>query len=89
MEDNKITILDEEGNAVELYALEETKINGINYILVTDAADDEDGECFIMKDTSKAEDTEAVYSFVEDDDEIETVGKIFAELVAGDTEVQL
>lgn len=89
MNENKITIIDEEGNAIELFALEETKINGMNYILVTDAPEDEDGECFIMKDTSKAEDTEAVYSFVENEDELAFVGKIFAELMAGDAEVQL
>ena len=51
-QENRITIIDEEGNAIELFALEETKINGMNYILVTDAPEDEDGECFIMKDTS-------------------------------------
>lgn len=86
---NKIVIKDEEGNEIELYVLEETKINGAYYILTTDAEEDEDGECYILKDISKPEDPEAVYQFVENEDELNFVGKIFAELIEGDTEVVL
>ena len=35
--------------SVEFFVLEETKINGVSYILVTDS-EDEDGECMILKD---------------------------------------
>jgi len=87
-EDNKIVITDEEGNEINLYVLEETKINGAFYILTTDAEEDEDGECYILKDVSKAEDEEAVYQFVENDDELNFVGKIFSELMS-DTEVTI
>ena len=84
---NMITIVDDEGNEIELYVLEETKINGSNYILTTDAGDDEDGECYILKDVSGAEDSEAVYEFVEDDTEAENVFAIFTELMEdSDTE---
>lgn len=87
-EDNKIVITDEDGNEIELYVLEETKINGAYYILTTDAAGDEDGECYVLKDVSKAEDEEAIYKFVENEDELNFVGKIFAELMS-DTEVTI
>jgi len=87
-EDNKIVITDEEGNEINLYVLEETKINGAYYILTTDAQEDEDGECYILKDVSKTEDEEAVYQFVENDDELNFVGKIFSELMS-DTEVTI
>lgn len=83
---NKIVIKDDENNEIELYVLEETKINGAFYILTTDAEDDEDGECYILKDVSKQEDENAIYQFVENDDELNYVGKIFAELM-DDTEV--
>ncbi|MBQ0146357.1 MAG: DUF1292 domain-containing protein [Lachnospiraceae bacterium] len=87
MEDtNKIVIKDDEGNEIELFVLEATKINGAYYILTTDAQEDEDGECYILKDVSKPEDAEAVYQFVENEDELNFVGKIFAELME-DTEV--
>lgn len=87
MEDtNKIVIKDDEENEIELFVLEATKINGAYYILTTDAQVDEDGECYILKDISKPEDAEAVYQFVENEDELNFVGKIFAELME-DTEV--
>jgi len=83
MNDEKmITLMTEDGEEVEFYVLEETRINGMNYLLVTDAEeDDEDGECYILKDKSKAEDAEALYEFVEDDDEIDYLFKIFTELM--------
>ena len=84
METNKITITDENGENIDLYVLEETKLNGMYYILATDAEDDEDGECYILKDVSKAEDTEAIFNFVEDDAELEYMTKIFVELMEGE-----
>jgi len=87
-EDNKITITDDEGNQIELFVLEETKLNGAYYILTTDAPEGEDGECYILKDVSAAEDEEAIYKFVDNDDELDFVGKIFTELMS-DTEVSI
>lgn len=60
--------------------LEETRINGVSYLLVTESEDDE-AEAYILKDTSKDGDPQAQYVFVEEDDELESVGKIFAELL--------
>ena len=65
------------------YIIEETRVNGINYLLVTESEDEEDeeAEAYILKDTSKAEDTEAVYEFVESEEELDAVSRIFAELL--------
>lgn len=82
-----ITLETEEGECVDFYVLEETRINGMSYLLVTDT-EDEDGECYILKDKSKAEEEEAVYEFVEDDDEIDYLFKIFTELME-DMDVEL
>ena len=65
---------------VEFFVLEQTKVNGNTYILVTDSEDDE-AECLILKDTSAAEDTESLYEIVEDDDELAGVLKVFEELL--------
>ena len=65
---------------VEFFILEQTKINGAVYILVTDSEDD-DAECLIWKDTSLAEDKESVYEVVEDDTELLAVSKVFEELL--------
>ena len=82
MEEKKIVMVTDSGEEVEFYVLEETKINGMNYLLVTDAEEDDDeGECYVLKDLSQADEEEAVYEFVEDDEEIEYLFKIFTELM--------
>ena len=86
-EEKMITLETEEGESLDFYVLEQTKINGISYLLVT-YTEDEDGECYILKDRSKAEDAEAVYEFVEDDSEMEDLFKIFTELME-DMDVEL
>ena len=52
MEERKITLVDDD-QTLEFYVVEETKLNGTNYLLVTDAEDDdEEGDCYILKDMS-------------------------------------
>ena len=79
----KLTFVTEDQESVDFYIIEETRVNGINYLLVTESADEEDeeAEAYILKDTSKAEDTEAVYEFVESEEELDAVSRIFAELL--------
>ena len=79
--EEKITLQTDTGESVDFYVLEETRINGMNYLLVTDSEEEEDGECYILKDVSKAEDSDAVYEFVENDDEMDYLFKIFTELM--------
>ena len=67
----KLTFVTEDQESVDFYIIEETRVNGINYLLVTESEDD----------TSKAEDTEAVYEFVESEEELDAVSRIFAELL--------
>lgn len=88
MQEEKITLETDTGEAVDFYVLEETRINGMNYLLVTDSEGDEDGECYILKDVSKTEDSEAVYEFVENDDEMDYLYRIFSELLE-DMEVEI
>ena len=73
---------------VDFYVLEETRINGMNYLMVTDTKEDEDGECYVLKDLSGSADSEAVYEFVENDDELDYLYRIFSELLE-DAEVDL
>ena len=88
-EEKMITLTTPEGEQVDIYVLEETRISGMNYLLVTDAAEDEEeGECYILKDRSKPEEEDAVYEFVDDDDEMDYLFKIFTELLE-DVDVDL
>lgn len=65
---------------VAFFVLEQTKINGNVYILVTDS--EEDGaECLILKDMSAAEEKDSVYEIVEDEVELSAVLKVFEELL--------
>lgn len=80
-------MFDDSTESVDFFVLEETKINGVSYILVTDS-EDEDGECMILKDTSAAEDKESLYQVVEDDVELLAVSKIFGELLE-DIEIEM
>lgn len=73
-------VFEETKEEVEFFVLEQTRINGNSYILVTDSEEDE-AECLILKDTSDAEDKESVYEIVEDDVELTAVLKVFEELL--------
>lgn len=79
----KLTFVTDDNEEVELYIIEETRINGVNYLLVTDSDDEDDNEAeaFIFKDTSKAEDSDAVYVPVEDEEELDAVSRVFGELL--------
>lgn len=79
MEKIKFTFEDTQ-EEVEFFVLEQTRVSGKNYILVTDSEDDE-AECLILKDTSGAEDLESLYEIVEDDVELSAVLKVFEELL--------
>ena len=62
----KIKFMSEEmQEEVDFFVLEQTKVNGISYILVTDSEED-DAECLILKDTSEENAPESVYEIVDD-----------------------
>ena len=56
----KITF-DPDGNGpVDFYVLEQTRLGGVDYLLVTDA-EEGDGDAMILKDLSSEQETEALY----------------------------
>lgn len=77
----KITFVPDGGEAVDFYVLEQTTIGGVNYILVTDAEKDEEGEAYILKDMSDSDAEERVYSMVEDDTEFDAVSAVFENIL--------
>lgn len=78
---------DGEEKAVGFFVVEETRINGVSYLLVTET-EDEEAEAYILKDLSKDGEEEASYVFVEDENELEALSKIFSELLE-DVDIQL
>ncbi len=74
---------------VEFYVLEETRISGKNYLLVTENEEDtEDSEAFILRDLSEDGDPEALYEIVEDEGELSALSKVFMEMME-DIEIEL
>lgn len=89
MEKVKFEVPDSE-ETVEFYVIEQTKINGMVYLLVTE---EEDGDCdaFILKEVSAGRNESeihnenymeaAVYEMVESEEELEYVSKIFTSIL--------
>jgi len=66
---------------IEFYVIEQTRINDVNYILVADSMDDE-AEALILKETVNEEDAEdVIYSEIEDDSELESISRVFSEIL--------
>ena len=82
MPDNmeKITFITEENESLTFFVEEQTRVNGVDYLLVSDSEDDE-AQAYILKDVSEDRDPEAKYEFVEDDVEFEAVAKLFEQML--------
>lgn len=85
----KVAFTLDTGEIVEFSVIEETKINGANYLLVAESEDeDADAEAYILKKIAEEEQEQFLYEMVEDDRELEYVSKIFAELLE-DVDIEL
>ena len=83
MEENKetkvVNFTTDNGEEIPFFVVEETKIAGENYLLVTDSEDDE-ADAYILREVSENTE-ESFYEMLEDDDKINAVSKVFAELL--------
>lgn len=78
MEKIKFTLDTQE--SVEFYVLEQTKLGGNQYILVTDVQEG-DGEALILKEVSQQGTEENIYEIVDDDTEMSAVAAVFENLL--------
>ena len=76
----KIVFTPDGEDAVEFYVLEQTRLGGIDYILVTDS-EDGDGEALILRDTSAPDEQEALYAIVTADEELDAVAAVFENML--------
>ena len=84
----KIKFTDPETNEVVEFAVEEeTTLNGIRYLLVSEGQESGDCEAYILKEVSTDEE-EIVYQMVEDDVEFSALAKIFSELTDDETALE-
>ena len=64
---------------IELYVVEETQLNGVKYLFVTEE-EDGDSDAYILKEIDSKE-QDIVYEMVNDDAELAAIGKVFSELI--------
>ena len=84
----KITFTDSETNeTVEFAVEEETQLNGVKYVLVSEGDEEGDSEAYILKEI-KTEDDEIFYQMVEDEVEVLALAKIFSELTDEETALE-
>lgn len=76
----KIIFRTEDEEEVEFFVLEQTRIGGYNYLLVTDT-DEEEGDALILKDLSKDTEEESRYEQVTDNRELDAVVTVFEKML--------
>ncbi len=77
---DEITFVTEDNEEVIFQVIEQTRLGGVNYLLVCTRDGDED-EALILKEISKDTDIEAIYDIVDDDMELIMASEIFNELI--------
>ena len=83
----KIKFVDPQTDEVVEFAVEEeTQLNGIKYLLVSDGNETGDSEAYILKEL-KTQDEEVLYEIVDDDVEFAAIAKVFAELADEETKL--
>ena len=80
IQNNKVTFITSDNEEVEFSVLEQTTINGKNYLLVVCDEHEEEADALILKEVSNEED-DVIYDIVEDDIELNAVSSVFAELL--------
>lgn len=78
---DEIIFTTDSGEDVKFQVLEQTRLGGVDYLLVSTMGEDENEEALILKDISKDTEEEAIYDIVDDDRELEMVAGIFQELL--------
>ncbi len=78
----KIKFFDTESNEeLEFFVLEETKLSGEHYLLVTEQ-EEGDTDAYILKELHGEDEEESVYEFVEDESVLDALSDIFAEMLS-------
>lgn len=85
--ENKILFTGDDGEKIEFFVIEEAKLNGTSYLLVSESEDDDESVAYIMKQVVREGDKETIYEFVEDEKEIDAVAGLLEELLDGEVDL--
>jgi len=81
----KIVFQPEGEKEIAFYILEQTKIGGNTYILVTDSEEDEDGEALILRELPADGQTDSIYEIVDEKTELDAIAAVFSSLLEDTT----
>jgi len=84
----RIAFTTEDGIEVDFFVLEQTRIAGVNYLLVADSEEEEAEALILREHAGTDEGEEAVYDIVEDDQELNAISKVFMEMME-DVDIEL
>lgn len=87
----KIEFYDEEQDGfAEFFVIERTRVNGSEYLLATQELH-QDADAFIFKVVAEntEEGADLVIELVEDETELDAVGRIFAELISDEMTIEM
>lgn len=87
MKMEKIIFTAEDGTKEEFYIEEQTRINGVNYLLVSDSMGDE-ANAYLLKELPSGQDADSEYVMVEDEVEFEAVSGVFSQMLDDDVELE-
>ena len=79
----KIVFTADDGTKDEFFVEAETRLNGCDYLLVSDS-EGEEANALILKDISTDTGEEVQYEIVEDETELEALLKVFQEILDED-----
>ena len=70
MAKENIIVLNGDDGDIQVEVIDQTVIDGVTYLLVADVVndDEEEGDCYILKDVSSADSEEASYEVVPNDE---------------------
>lgn len=75
-----------DGEEITLEVLEQTTIAGVDYLLAADGTEEDDEAiCYILR-AVRTENDDVIYEFVDDDNELDYISRIFEELLE-DTDI--
>lgn len=75
----------EEGEKFSFFVIEQTMLAGQNYLLVAES-NEEEADAYILCEVEEA-DGQLIYEMVEDEEELDSLSKIFSELL-DDVEIE-
>jgi hypothetical protein len=84
MKTDRIELVADDGSILMLEPIEQTRFSGRNYLLV----EDENEDCYILKDISGDSSSEALYEMVLEEKEYDCLNDIFSEILA-DSDIAL